>query len=178
MPSVHECNNNVNVLRTLSIQERKNLWDFRMRGCRDILSKVDFDYIVKEAYNDIFASFSDSDSDSSSSGSSIEVLMEIADSFDQEVISYDHSSTDEVEIVKLLSLRNYSSTRNEYDVILEPCILGERVCIVSPSGVKDEYFYFYVSVLEDFKIHIPFSDFESNLLITIKIAPSQLLSNS
>lgn len=49
------------------------------------------------------------------------------ESFDQEVIIYDHCSLDEVEIAKLRSLKNVSATRNEDDVILEPCILGECV---------------------------------------------------
>ena len=101
MTIVRECKDNANVLRTLSIQERKNLWDFRMRGRRDTLSQADFDCIVKEAYGDIFVSFSDFDFDFPSLGSYIEVLMEIIDSFDQEVTSYDQSSIDEVEIVKL-----------------------------------------------------------------------------
>lgn len=62
--------------------------------------------------------------------------MEIMDLFDQEVMSYDHNSINEVEIAKLQSLKNVSSTRNEDAVILEPCIPGERVCIARPRGVK------------------------------------------
>lgn len=99
-----------------------------------------FDRIIKEAYSDIPASFLDSNFDSSSSGSSVEVLMEIIKSFDQEVTSYDHSSIDKVKIDKLWSLKNISSTGNEDDVILEPCILGECVFIARPKGAKDEYF--------------------------------------
>lgn len=53
--------------------------------------------------------------------------MEIVESFDQEVVSYDHSSIDEIEIVKLQCLKNVSSTRNEGDVILEPYTPGECV---------------------------------------------------
>lgn len=93
-------------------------------------------------------------------------------------MSYNHNCIYEVEIAKFRSLRNVSSTGNEDDVILEPCILRECVCIDLPRGVKDEYFYFYVGVLEDFNIHIPFTDFESDLLKTLKIVPSQLCPNS
>lgn len=103
--------------------------------------------------------------------------MEIVDSFDQEVMSYDRSSIDEVKIAKLRSLKNISSTGNEDDVVLEPCIPRECVCIVRPRGVKDEYFYFHVGVLEDFKIHLPFADFESRLLRTLNTALSQLRPN-
>lgn len=54
---------------------------------------------------------------------------------------YDHRSIDEVEITKLQSLMNISSTRHEDGFVLEPCIPRERVCIVLPRGVKEEYFY-------------------------------------
>lgn len=146
-----------------------------MRGRRDTLTHDNFDRIVKEAYGNYSASFSYSDSESYSSGSSIEVLMEL---FDQEVMSYDHNSIDEVEIVKLRSLKNVSSTGSKEDVILEPCIPGECVCITHPRGVKDEYFHFYVGVLEYFNIHIPIIDFESDLLRALNTAPSQLHHNS
>lgn len=148
-----------------------------MGGCRDTLTQVDFDHIVKEAKN-ISTSFSDYDSDSSSSGSSVKALMEIMESFDQEVMSYDHSSINEVEIAKLRSLKNVSSTRNKDNVILEPCIPGERVCIACPRGVKEEYFHVYTGVLEDFNIHPPFIDFEFDILKTLNVAPSKLHHNS
>lgn len=61
--------------------------------------------------------------------------------------------------------------------MLEPCVVGERVCITQPNGVSDEYFYFYLGVAEDFKIRIPFTEFEFDLLKTINIAPSQLRPN-
>lgn len=149
-----------------------------MRRCRDTLTQVNFDRIVKEAYNDISASFRGFDSDTSSSGPSVEVVMEIIESFDQEVTSYDHNSIDEVEIAKLRSLKNISSIGNEDYVILEPCILGECVCIVRPRGAKDEHFHFYARVLEDFNIHLPLTNFEFDLLKTLNVAPSQLCPNS
>lgn len=67
---------------------------------------------------------------------------------------------------------------NDKDDILEYCIKGERVCITRPRGVSDEYFNFYSRVIEDFKIRIPFSDFEYDLLKTLNITPSQIHPNS
>lgn len=177
MTIVDACDNNTNELRTLSTRESKDLLDFYVIGRRDTLTQADFDRILKKAYDNISSSFSDSDSKSSSPGSSVEVLMEIRESFDKEVMSYDHNSNNEVEIVKLLSLKNFSSTGKEDDVILEPCIPGEHVCIARPRGVKDEYFHFYVGVLQDFNNHIPFTDFEYDLLRTLNTAPSQLCPN-
>lgn len=118
-----------------------------MTECKDALIQVDLYHIIKEVYGDIYASFCNTNYKSSLSGSLIEVLMEIADSFDQEMMSYGHSSIDEVETAKLKSLKNISSTKNEDDIVLESCILGKRVCIVRLRGVKDEYFHFYVGVL-------------------------------
>lgn len=151
---------NTKALKTLSAYEIKDLWDFHVRGCKYTLTQADFDRIVKEAYKDISSSFSDFDSDYSSLGSSVEVLMEISESFNPEVTSYDHISIDEIEITKLRSLKNVSSTGNEDDVTMESCIPRECVCIARPKGVKEEYFHFYVGVMEDFNIPLPFTDFE------------------
>lgn len=96
---------------------------------------------------------------------------------DKEVLSYNHNIIDESYISKLRSNTLVSSTRNEEDVILAPCVDSESVCITRPKGVSDEYFYFYSGVIEDFKIRILFTDFESNLLKTLNICPSQLCIN-
>lgn len=56
-------------------------------------------------------------------------------------------------------------------------MVGERVCITRPRGVPEEYFYFYSEVIEDFKIHIPFTDFEYDLIKTLNIVLSQLHLN-
>lgn len=87
MTIVDASNDNTNVLRTLSTCKIKDLWDFYVRGHRYTLNQTNFDRIINEAYDDIFASFRDFDSESSSLGSSVEVLMEIMESFDQEVMS-------------------------------------------------------------------------------------------
>lgn len=92
MTIVDACDKNNKTLRTLSARKIKDLWYFYVRGCRYTITQADFDCIINEAHNNIFASFSESDSDSSSLGLSIEVLMEIMESFDQEVTSYNHSS--------------------------------------------------------------------------------------
>lgn len=75
-------------------------------------------------------------------------------------------------ISKLCSDNQISSTGNEEDVVLEPCVFGERVCITRPKGELDEYFYFYSVVTKDFKIHIPFTTFEFDLFQTLNISPS------
>ena len=63
--------------------------------------------------------------------------MDIANSFGTKLVSYDHSFIDEVEIVKLRSLKNISSTDNGDDFVLEPCIPMEGVCMVRPIGFKN-----------------------------------------
>lgn len=45
--------------------------------------------------------------------------MEIAAPFDEEVMGYKKSSFDDTKIVKLRSLRDISSMRNEEDVVME-----------------------------------------------------------
>lgn len=72
----------------------------------------------------------------------------------------------------MLHWSTVSSTGYEDDVTLEHCIPGERVYITHPRGVQDEYFHFYTGVLKHFNIHLPFSDFESDILKTLNVAPS------
>ena len=78
----------------------------------------------------------------------------------KEVLIYDHNIIDDNYISNLCSNNQVSSIGNEDDVVLEPCAVGERVCITQPKGVPDEYFYFYSGVIEEF------TDFESDLLKT------------
>lgn len=56
------------------------------------------------------------------------------------------------DIGKFCSNMNLSSIGNEEDMILEPCVDGERVCIYHPRGVLDELFYLHIGILEDLKI--------------------------
>lgn len=172
MVVIRECDTERNVLKPKNAEKGKELWDQCMRECKD-----EFNHIIKKVYDDIYASSSDSDFKSSSSGS-IEVRMKITYSFDEEVMSYDHSSTEDVEIGKLRSLKNISSSGNYDDILLEPCIPGECVSISRPKCMKDEFFNFYVRVLENFKIRLPFSDFEADILKTTNVVPSLLRPNS
>ena len=130
---------------------------------------------MDKVYSDVLSSESDFDSDSPGS---VEILMETAAPFDSEVMSHKKSIVDDIDITKVRSLRIISSTGSEDDVILEPCGPKERVCILRPKGVSEEFFYFYPSILEDFSVRIPFTDFEVDVLKTVNIAPSQLRPNS
>lgn len=80
-------------MKPQNAEERKELWDQCMKECKDNLGQEELDRVMKEFYGDIYAYFSDSYSEFSSS-SSVEVLMEITDSFDEEVMSNDHNSID------------------------------------------------------------------------------------
>lgn len=51
------------------------------------------------------------------------------------------------------------------------------MCTIRPKEVLDEYFYFYLGVIEDFKFRFPFTDFQPGLLKTLSISPSQLRPN-
>lgn len=96
---------------------------------------------------------------------------------DEEVLSYYHSVIDDNYISKLRSNNQISSIGNEEDIVLEPCVVGGRICITRPRGVPDKNFYFYSGVIEDFKIHIPFTDFKFDLLKTLNVVPYQLSPN-
>lgn len=141
------------------------------------LRRTHFAQIIQEVYGHLCESFSDSDLESGSSGF-VEVLIEMGGSFvDAEMLSYKNNSVKHNDIEKLLAKRNVSSTRNEEDVILEVCEESEVVCLFHPKGVGEEFFYFYLRVLDNFKIHFPFTDFEADILTTLNIAPVQLRPN-
>lgn len=96
---------------------------------------------------------------------------------DSEVLSYKHNMVNHIYIGKLCASKKLYSTGNKEDVILETCEEGETVCLFHPKGVDEEYFYFYLGVLDNLKIKILFSDFEAGLLTTLNIAPVQLRPN-
>lgn len=131
----------------------------------------------EETYRLLNEIYNDYDSSSSSSGS-IELIMQTATPFDDEIISYKQSTFKDIDIAKFHSLRDICSTGNEDYIVMEPCGPGERVCTLRPPSSKDELFYFYPSVLESFEIKIIFSDFEVDILKTVNAAPSQLRPNS
>lgn len=143
-----------------------------MRECGGHLSREKSDQIIRQVYNEIPSAGSNTDSESSSSGF-LDTLMETTRSLiDKEVLSYDNNVINNYYISKLHSNNPVSSTRNKEDVVLEPCVVGERVCITRPKGVYDEYFYFCSGVTDDFKVLIPFIDYEHDYLKTLNIAPS------
>lgn len=79
---------------------------------------------------------------------------------DQEVLSYDHNIIDESYILSLRSTTLISSTGNEEDVMLESCVVDERVCIHRPKEVLEEYFIFIQKSLKTLKslFHLPTSN--------------------
>lgn len=96
---------------------------------------------------------------------------------DVEVLHYKKSSITHSDIEKLRGKHHISPTRNEEDVILGTCGEGEAVCLYRLQGGEGEFFYFYIGLLEDFKIQFPFSDFVSELLTTLNIVPTQVHLN-
>lgn len=52
----------------------------------------------------------------------------------------------------------------EAEVIVEPCRLGEKVCLQCPQGVKMEMFHMYSFVFEDIGFKFPFTNFECDFL--------------
>lgn len=149
-----------------------------MWECEGYLKRADFDRIIREVYSEIPSPTSNADLESSSS-SFPNIQMDATWSLiDKEVLSYNHNIIDESYISKFRSNTLVSSTGNEEDVILEPCEIGKKVCTIRPKEVLDKYFYFYSRVIEYFKIHFLFNHFESDLLIILNIAPSQLRPNN
>lgn len=153
-------------------QEKIQLWDECMKACEGHLRKAEFGQIIREVYGDIYSFLSDTYSESISSGF-LWVLIEMNGSFvDSDILNYSHSMNATSDINKLRSNMDIPSTGNEEDVVLEPCEDGERICIFQHRGVADDHFYFYIRVLEGFKIQIPFYDFEVDLFTILNIAPS------
>lgn len=70
-----------------------------------------------------------------------------------------------------------SATKREEDIVLAPCPVGETVCTMRPRGVK-EIFHMYAAVLEEFRVKIPFTLFEMDVLRLLNVAPTQIHPNS
>lgn len=148
-----------------------------MKECEGHMKQEEIDQIIKEVYGEISSHHCKTDSESSSLGF-VDTSIEMTGSLiGKEVLSYDHNVIDESYISKLHSNNHIFSTGNEEDAVLEPYVVGERVCITRPKGVSDGYFYFYSGKIEDFKICIPFIAFEYDLIQTQNIDPSQLRQN-
>lgn len=96
----------------------------------------------------------------SKSSSFVEVLMEMGRSFvDSRVLSYKNSAVNYSDIGKLRASKNLSSIGNEENVILETFEKGWSIFLFRPKGIDEEFFYFYLEVLDVFKIQIPFFNF-------------------
>jgi len=73
--------------------------------------------------------------------------------------------------------RAFARRHNE-DIVVLPCTLGEPVCGDERSNNGVPFFYFYQTVFKGIGMRLPFSGFERELLIEIKVAPAQLHPNS
>lgn len=71
-----------------------------------------------------------------------------------------------------------SSTINEDDVLLEPCVEGENACVRHPQRVEYGYLFMSTCIIANLGVWVPFTIFEANVLKAINIAPSQLHQNS
>jgi hypothetical protein len=69
-----------------------------------------------------------------------------------------------------------SGTGNEGDVVAEPVGKGEYVTTVSVN--EPSFFYMYSSLITQFNLFFPFTDFESSMLRTLNVVPIQLHPNS
>lgn len=136
MVIICECGDSGEILILLNAHKRRKLWDECMKECEDHLKKVQFDQIIKKVYGDISSPYSKTDSESSSSGS-VDILMEMTRPFIyKEFLSYNHIMLKDNYISKLRYNNMISSIGNEEDVVFEPCVIGERVCITRPMGYQ------------------------------------------
>ena len=156
-------------------EERKILFEECMREMSDVKGVTDLKRVTARVCAEVFTSESDSDPDSSGS---VELIMETNRLIKGEAVGFKRSLIQDEEIAALRSLWCISTTGDEDDVILESCEPGESVCMIRPQGAETEWFYFYTGVIEEFGIQFPLSDFETDILRTINLAPSQLRPNS
>lgn len=71
----------------------------------------------------------------------------------------------------------FYSTGGEDDVILNPCSTIERARMNTISETYVLYFYFYLHVILELGVLIPFTLFEVEFLLVVKAAPSQITQN-
>lgn len=63
-------------------------------------------------------------------------------------------------------------------MILEPCAERKKACVKLPQGLEDEYLYFYMGMMFDFGVCIPFTIVQEYILKAINISPSWLHLNN
>lgn len=142
---------------------------------RHATGKVD-----REVYCIIFDStFNDSDTDSvSSSLYLVEIVMELsANSFSEEVLSYDSFFLDGSWVDEFWDGLEMSNISNVANIILEPYFPSKKVCMRRPLGVPNQHFYFYHGVIDNFGIGVSFTIFQFELLKVLNVAPSKLQPN-
>ncbi|XP_057431497.1 uncharacterized protein LOC130724309 [Lotus japonicus] len=82
-------------------------------------------------------------------------------------------------INKLRSQLSLSSKENAGKITIEECYEDEPVCFnQAPGGSSPEFFYMYETLFSRLNIKLPFSEFECDVLRTLKVAPTQLHPNS
>jgi hypothetical protein len=65
---------------------------------------------------------------------------------------------------------------DEDDVVFEPVVADEYV--TSVPAADPLFFYMYTHFIKDFHLDFPFSDFQTSMLRTLNVAPTQLSPNS
>jgi hypothetical protein len=79
-------------------------------------------------------------------------------------------------IISYRAKYDVSGTGNEGDVVVEHVVEGEFVTSVNIQ--EPSFFYMYTSLITQFNLFFPFTEFESLMLRTLNVAPIQLHPNS
>lgn len=78
--------------------------------------------------------------------------MEMGGSFvDAEVLKFKKSGVNHDDVCNIQAKRDIFTTANEEDVMVKLCEEGE-VCLFRTRGVSNNLFYFYLNLLDDFRI--------------------------
>lgn len=72
---------------------------------------------------------------------------------------------------------SFSNTGIERNVLMEHCFRNEREDMNPFSGPFSLYVYFYLPIIYDLGVLIPFSSFETEFLTTVNVAPPQVIPN-
>ena len=74
-------------------------------------------------------------------------------------------------------LRMFGRECNAY-VSVQPCAVGEPVCVDDRVNDREPFFFLYATVFKRIKLCFPLTGFERALLIEINMAPAQLHPNN
>ena len=97
--------------------------------------------------------------------------------FGDDVQSYTSIYCDQAKVNLFRSKNAVSTTGREEDIDLRQCPPGEIVCILRPKGVRG-IFHMYGAMLEEFRVRIPFTLFQMDVLRFLNVAPTQICTNS